>query len=97
MRHALSTSGRGFERECPGAVGGVGRFVAEDAEVQAVPEDLEPAVGELAQYGVVGVAGGDLGVVDLLNEVPCRAILHWCSGSQALSPDVSSARPVLPS
>jgi hypothetical protein len=50
-------SGRGGGRAVAGAVGGVDGFVVADAEAQAVPEDFEPAVAELAQGGVVGVAG----------------------------------------
>jgi hypothetical protein len=43
----------------------VDAFVVEDAEAQTVPQDFEPAVAELAQGGVVVVAFGDLGVVEL--------------------------------
>src|SRR5262245_23001409 len=63
MRHPLSTSCRWFERV--GAVGGVGGFVVGDAAVQAVPEDFQPAVAQCAQGGVVVLAGGDLGVVEV--------------------------------
>src|ERR1700743_398373 len=48
------------------AVGGVDGLVVADAFVQAVPEDFEPAVAELAQRGVVIVAGGYL----LVGELP---------------------------
>src|SRR6184192_540888 len=63
MRHPLSTSRRGCERTA--SVGCMDVFVVGDAEAQAVPEDFEPAVGEFAQGGVVVVAFGDLGVVEL--------------------------------
>src|SRR5690242_2675475 len=63
MRHPLSTSGS--ESSCAVAVGRVGGLVVEGAQVQAVPQDFVPAVAEFAQGGMVGVAGGGLGVVEL--------------------------------
>src|SRR5512144_1382335 len=48
-----------------GAVGDVDGLVVAGAAAQAVPEDLEPAVAEGAQRGVVGLAGGPLGVVEV--------------------------------
>ncbi len=69
VRHPLSTpvcSG-GFREwlECAVAVGGVGGFVVEEAVLEAVPEDLEPAVAECAECGVVALTGGALLVVEL--------------------------------
>src|SRR6202034_680472 len=58
-------SGCGGWRAAPVAVGGVDCLVIEHALGQAVPEDFEPAVAELAQRGVVAVAGGGLLVVEL--------------------------------
>jgi hypothetical protein len=63
VRHPLSTSG-GLHAGVV-AVRCVDGLVVVDVKVQAVPEDFEPAVAELAQCGVVMVAGGDLCVVGL--------------------------------
>src|ERR1700745_1737031 len=57
-------SGRGG-RPVSLAVGGVGCLVVADVFMQAVPQDFEPAVAELAQRTVVAVAGGGLLVVEL--------------------------------
>ena len=53
------------DRACFGAVGGVGGFVVVGALGQAVPEDFEPPVAQASQGGVVSLAGGDLGFVEL--------------------------------
>jgi len=52
MRHPVNT---GLRRRVRGsvAVGGVHGFVVEHALGQAVPEDLDPPVGQGAQRGVV--------------------------------------------
>src|SRR5207237_3040514 len=47
------------------AVGDVDGFVVGDVAGQAVPEDLEPAVAQGAQRGVVAFAAGALLVVEL--------------------------------
>src|SRR6266508_5636494 len=69
MRHPLSTTprSRGLRRtsEGPVAVGHVEGLVVRDAPVQAVPQDLEPAVPEGPERGVVALAPGPLGVVEL--------------------------------
>ena len=65
VRHPLSTTSSG--RACEGAVavGDVDGFVVGHALGQAVPEDLQPAVAQGAQGGVVAFPGGDLLVVEL--------------------------------
>ena len=65
MRHPLSTTHSGGESECPVAVGDVGAFVVPDLLAQAVPQDLQPAVAERAQGGVVPFTSADLAVVEL--------------------------------
>src|SRR5712691_8308349 len=69
MRHPLSTpvrsGGQWHPSERAVSVGDVDGLVVEDTLAQAVPEQLEPAVGEGAQGGVVAFAGGSFGVVEL--------------------------------
>src|SRR6266516_7715713 len=65
MRHPSSTTGSGGSAEGAVAVGDMGGLVVEHAVVQAVPQDLQPAVAERPEGGVVGLAAGALGVVEL--------------------------------
>src|SRR5436190_437078 len=65
MRHPLSTPFSGGSSERPISVGDVQRFVVANVLGQAVPEDLEPAVAESPQRGVVPFAFGPLSVVEL--------------------------------
>src|SRR3989304_5598730 len=69
MRHPLSTpirsGGVGERLERTFAVRDMGRLVVEDAPLQAVPEDLEPAVAEGAESGVVAFPLRSLLVVEL--------------------------------
>src|SRR5690606_2088769 len=72
MRHPLSTPGSGSEcgrlggwAEGPVAVGDVDVLVVGDVLGQAVPEDLQPAVAQGAQRGMVFLAAVTLRVVEL--------------------------------
>src|SRR6266508_1291082 len=65
VRHPLSTTGSGGPSEGAVAVGEVGGLVVELRAHEAVPQDLQPAVAEGAQGGVVAFAAGDLSVVEL--------------------------------
>src|SRR6266511_6176287 len=65
MRHPLSTTVSGGLAECAVAVGDVGGLVVEHALAKAVPQHLQPAVAERSEGGVVGLAAGALGVVEL--------------------------------
>src|ERR1700753_4407966 len=71
MRHPLSTTGSGGLLELVGAaegavaVGDVDGFLVGGVPGQAVPEDLEPAVAQGAQSGVVFFPAVTLGVVEL--------------------------------
>jgi hypothetical protein len=64
MRHPLSTSAwSGWLGEVAVAVGGMDGLVIEHALAQAVPQDLQPAVAQGSEGGVVGLAAGAVGVV----------------------------------
>ena len=65
MRHPLATSGSGGLAEGAVAVGEVGGLVVELAADEAVPQDLQPAVAQGPEGGVVAFAAGALGVVEL--------------------------------
>src|SRR3990172_8037903 len=69
VRHPSSTTtgSRGLGRlsEGPVSVGDVDRFVVWDTSVQAVPEDLEPAIPERPERRVVPFAPCALRVVEL--------------------------------
>src|SRR4051812_41711959 len=65
MRHPLSTPESGGASEGSVAVGDVEVLVVEHALGEAVPEDLQPAVAQGAQGGVVAFSGADFLVVEL--------------------------------
>src|SRR5450759_1031911 len=65
MSHPLSTPISRGSVERAVAVGNVDRPVVADPPQQAVPEDLEPAVAERPEGGMVVLALGDLAVVEL--------------------------------
>src|SRR6266536_5779613 len=65
MRHPLSTTVSGGLAECAVAVGDMGGLVVEHALAKAVPQHLQPAVAERSERGMVGLAAGALGVVEL--------------------------------
>src|SRR6266540_4820485 len=65
VRHPLSTMVSGCSAEGAVAVGEVGGLVVALPVHQAVPQDLQPAVAKRAQGGVVALAAGALGVVEL--------------------------------
>jgi len=56
-------SGGAFE--CAVPVGVADGFVVVDAAVQAVPQDLKPAVAEFAERSVWRISDRDIGVVEL--------------------------------
>ena len=60
VRRPLPTFGSGGASEGSVAVGDVSALIVEHTLVEAVPEDLEPAVAQRARRGVVALAGGDL-------------------------------------
>jgi len=65
MRHRLSTLRSGGFAKGAVAVGDMGGLVVADPVAQAVPQDLQSAVAEGAQGGVVSLAAGALGIVEL--------------------------------
>jgi hypothetical protein len=71
VRHPLATLGLGGFAEGAVAVGDVGGLVVKLPADEAMPQDLQPAVAERSQGGVVGLAAGALGVVELPR--PARA------------------------
>jgi Phage integrase family len=73
VRHPLATFGSGGLAEGAVAVGGVGGFVVELAAHQAVPQDFQPAVAQGSEGGVVGLAAGALGVIELPGPSPSSA------------------------
>jgi hypothetical protein len=64
VRHPLSTPCLRSVSEGAVAVGLVGCLVVVDALGQAVPEDLQPAVAQGAQSGMVAFARGDFLIVE---------------------------------
>jgi len=56
VRHPLSTTVSGGLAEGALAVGDVDGLVVADARAQAVPQDLQPAVAQRPEGGLVGLA-----------------------------------------
>ena len=71
VRHPLATLGLGGVAAGAVAVGDMGGFVVQLAPDEAVPQNLQPAVAERSEGGVVGLAAGALGVVEVPG--PARA------------------------
>ena len=69
----------------PGAVGEVDGFVVGNLALEAVPEDLQPAVTEGAERGVVVLAAVALPVVGVLSLAQAErrrlAKAHWWTAS----------------
>ncbi len=74
MRHPLSTTAASGGLCDPVkravAVSGVDGFVVENAFMQAVPQDLEPTIPERPERGVMSLATGSLGVIELRVPTP---------------------------
>ena len=71
MRHPLSTPNSGGEAEGAVSISDMDVLGVQDVLVEAMPEDLEPAIAERSEGGMMGLAQGDLGLVELAG--PARA------------------------
>jgi hypothetical protein len=65
------------------AVGLVGCFVVVDAFGEAVPEDVQPAVAQGAQSGMVAFARGDFLIINSRAQALWVRLqkAHWCTAS----------------
>jgi hypothetical protein len=83
VSHPLAISGLGGLGEGAVAVGDVGGLVIQLAADETVPQDLQPAVAEGPEGGVVGRAAAALGVVELPGpaRVAQRANAHCWTAS----------------